>query len=565
MVSFISQNSRLLQLSTPLGESILALISFNGIEALSMPFQFKLHMISDNTAITAEQVIKKPFQVMVNHTATSSRYFHGLISDFSAGMINQGVRHYFATMVPDIAFLDSVVDSRIFQNQSALTIIKQILQKYNCQFDFSNISSPLKKREYCVQYQESALRFIQRLLAEEGLSYYYNFSADKHVLTVIEKIATAKMISSSPIIYGAGTNEGQQLSAWSLRSQFYPGVYTQQDYNYQSPSESLLTKQDNAAKLTVAKQYEVFNYPGQYQTIDDGKKLSQQYFANNETSYAVAQGAGNCVNFIAGNKFTLQNQQNPADNNDYVLTEIVHNAVDGTYLHGQGGSQSYTNSFSCIPINANYSPPRFSKPLIIGCQTAIVVGPERSETYVDNYARVKVQFHWDRYNNYNDESSCFIRVAQLWAGNQWGSLFMPRVGQEVIVHFLDGDPDRPIICGSVYNGNHTVPYDLPAQMRVSGIKSNSTKNGAPNQANELRFDDTLGSEELYIHAQKNLNQVIENDNTITVNQGDLQIAVQQGQAIISAQQSIQFTVSDNTILINTQGITINGQQVNISP
>lgn len=264
----------------------------------------------------------------------------------------------------------------------------------------------------------------------------------------------------------------------------------------------------------------------------------------------------NYSSFASGGKFTLSGSPIANTDGTYNIIVVKHLARDYSHLgSSKSSSQLYENTFYCLPSTVNYQVPnKYRKPLVNGAQTALVVGPKGEELYTDKYGRVFVQFHWDRKGKKDDQSSCWIRVAQLIAGKNWGTLFMPRIGQEVVVHFIDGDPDRPLIIGSVYNNDNLPPYQLPFEQTKSGIKTRSTKGGGASNANELRFEDKMGQEEIFIQAQKDFNQTIKNNLSVQVG----------NQSTLQAQQSIELKVGNNSLLINTQGIFINGEKVNIN-
>ena len=304
-----------------------------------------------------------------------------------------------------------------------------------------------------------------------------------------------------------------------------PGKFSVQDYCFENPKTNLLASQDILPTAMVGKinhrlkvggndQFEVYDYPGRYDTKGLGKEVTKHVMEQMEMSQFVILGESNAYHLTPGYRFTLANHPNAEGS--YILTSITHSASEGGFHSGQEvGQNHYANSFRSIPFSLVYRPPQMAvKPHVWGCQTAVVVGPSGEEIYTDKYGRVKVQFHWDREGRNNESSSCWIRVATHWAGQQWGAIHLPRIGQEVVVDFLEGDPDRPLIVGSVYNADQMPPYALPDNKTQSGIKSDSSpRNGGYNQ---IRFEDLNGKEEILVHAQKDMNTVVENDKTLNV-------------------------------------------------
>ncbi len=304
------------------------------------------------------------------------------------------------------------------------------------------------------------------------------------------------------------------MFTWKVEQQLRPGKCALTDYNFETPSSSLFASVDSRSRDAGNTRWEIFDYPGEYEKRDQGDSLVKLRMEEEETSRLVAAGESSCRSFMPGFKFELSGHPRNDQNGSYVLTSVTHSAREGGYYTGprEASEGSYRNTFTAIPAAVPFRPARVTrKPLVQGPQTAVVVGPAGEEIYTDNYSRVKVQFHWDRLGQHNENSSCWIRVAQPWAGANWGGIAIPRIGQEVVVDFLEGDPDRPLITGRVYNAAQMPPYELPANQTQTGIKSRSSKGGGAENFNELRFEDKKGSEEIYLHAEKNWTIVTEND------------------------------------------------------
>lgn len=516
MSNWLTQAGRFLELTTPLGPDVLIPLQFSGVEHISGLFDFTLTMMSDQTDIDAQQLLGKPISVKLNFNDTC-RYFHGRVTSFNGGATQNGARFYTAQLEPWLALLSYHADCRMFHNKSVIDMAKTLFQELGfSDFSTQGLTQSYAKRDYCTQYRETTLHFLNRLFQEEGIFYFFRHEADKHTLVLADTNSNFPVCENS-VIFDAGSYKNFGLTAWQRQKNFYSGAHQHTDYNYEQAGSSLYTQQQGNAKLAAAGSYSRYDYPGRYQDSGAGNTWSQQRLQAHEVNYDLAKGKGNYPTFFAGGKFTLDNAPIASDDGNYVVLSMTHMASDNSYLAGTQGSQTYVNEFTCLPATADFRPMHSAtKPLIHGTQTAIVVGQEGSEIYTDEHGRVKVQFHWDRKGEEDEYSSCWIRVAHPTAGANWGSQFMPRIGQEVVVSFLDGDPDRPLITGSVYNSNNAAPYNLPQNQTQSGIKTRSSQGGGAADFNELRFEDKMGSEEIFIQAQKDFNQTIKNNLAVNV-------------------------------------------------
>ncbi|MBK7353863.1 MAG: type VI secretion system tip protein VgrG [Nitrosomonas sp.] len=308
-------------------------------------------------------------------------------------------------------------------------------------------------------------------------------------------------------------NKGEsRIDNWLINHDLRAGRYAVKDFNFETPSNSLLSKIDSSTKLTDSHAYELYEYPGGYEKRDEGEKYVRMRMEEEEVEHATIYAEGNCRHFNPGFRFELTEHNRRDQNKAYVLTSVTHSASIGGNFPDLTGPEDhhYRNRFTCIPASVPFRPNRYTpKPIVRGTQTAIVVGPSGEEIHTDKYGRVKVQFHWDRRSKANEDSSCWIRVASSWAGKNWGMIAIPRIGQEVIVDFLEGDPDRPISIGRVYNAEQMPPYELPAEMTKSTMKSNASKGGGG--FNEFRFEDKKGSEQVFLHAERDQDIRVKND------------------------------------------------------
>ncbi len=565
MSSWLIQNEHLLQVITsPLGEGDITPIEFAGFEAISQLYHFNLNFISGKTEISADKLIGNPITVKINSNLSKPRYFHGLVKHFTSGGIQHGMRNYQVELVPALSFLEHTSGCRIFQNKSVVESAKALISEYKYMpIDISGLTRFYQKRDYCTQYRETVLQFINRLFQEEGIFYYFNHEESKHTLILEDKSSACK-ICESEVIFSKGSDKNRSITKWHKFNAFYSGRYEQNDFNFEMPHVSLHTQQQGSAKLKMAQKYGLYDYPGRYDQTEVGKNYTQHHFNAEESGYETISGSGNYESFSAGHKIEATHLPEESDQGNYLISRVDHYAIDQTYLGTRGsGLQHYGNNFQCIADSIVLHPAEsVPKPIIQGPQSAFVVGPKGKEVYTDDYGRVKVQFHWDRKGEKNEYSSCWLRVSQIWAGKNWGAVFIPRIGHEVIVQFLNGDPDRPIITGSVYNSDNTLPYQYPFDETKSGIKSPSS--------NELYFEDKKGSEEFHIHAQKDLNQIINHNYHQSIgNNLSIKIVkqgiIQSAEALeITAKNSIKIEVGSSSILLNNEGIFITGGKVNIN-
>jgi len=516
-VATYTQQNRLIAIDTPLGEDVLLLRGFHGSEAISRLFQFELDLLSENRSISFDSLVGKSVALRVTLADGSNRYWNGVVSRFSQGSYEKGFTQYHAVMVPWLWFLSRTADCRIFQNKKAPDIIQQIFKDLNFSDYKLQLYGSFVEREYCVQYRETDFNFVSRLMEEEGIFYYFEHENGKHTLVLANDPAAYKPCPNQPSVRYALTpgtwQEEDIILEWRQEQEVRPGKYSVTDYNFETPSSSL------AASVKGKDTYEIYDYPGEYRKRADGESLARIRLEEQEMPRVVARGSSDCRAFTTGYLFDLKGHYRNDVNQSYLLTAVSHVATQGgdyTSASTAGsGDFSYSNSFECIPASTPFRPPRLTPaPFVQGCQTAVVVGPSGEEIFTDKYGRVKVQFHWDREGKNDENSSCWIRVSHPWAGKNWGSVSIPRIGQEVIVDFLEGDPDQPLITGRVYNAGQMPPYGLPAGGVVSGIKSNSTKGGGG--YNEMSMNDTKGKEMVTVHAQYDMSTTVEHDDTQTV-------------------------------------------------
>lgn len=496
----------------------LRVLRFNGTESISEPFIYKIKIAGEDANIDFKSIIGKPAYLSISGE-TGERYVNGIVNKFTQGGTGNRWTIYHVELVPLIWILSMRYDSRIFQEMDVQEIITAVLKDAGIPSDYYSfkLQGTHPKREYCVQYRESDLNFISRLMEEEGIFYFFDHQEDIHVMTIADNGSVHNPIESPEIVFNeqSGMVEEQEfIYSFRFSQQIRPSAYSLRDYNFKQPSlGDMPVISDIDDKLEEENELKIYDYPGKYVNESIGKEFSSIRIEEIRASQKIGIGNSVCRRFLPGYKFKMNSHPREDFNQEYIITRLYTNASQplGEDMGEEG--LSFSNGFECIPSSTIYRPSRKSyKPIIDGVQTAIVVGPEGEEIYTDEYGRVKVKFYWSR-GEYQiqreEESSCWMRVSQLWAGESWGAMFIPRIGQEVIVSFEEGDPDRPIITGRVYNGNNMPPYMLPDDKTKSTIKSNSSPGGKG--FNEIRFEDNKGKEEIYVHAQKDMNEVINNN------------------------------------------------------
>ena len=508
-----SQENRSVSIGTVFGDDTLVIKSMKGTEQLGRLYQFSLVLLSENPDIEFDEIIGTNATIRLE-TGNEPRLFNGFISRFSLSGFEGGfTARYTATLVPWTWFLTRVSDCRIFQNMSVPDIIKEIIGDYGFSDIKDKLSGSYKPWEYCVQYRETAFNFISRLMEKEGIYYYFEHEDGKHIMVLADGPSSHETCCD-PVPFRpreAGTKTGNHVvNEWMVEKQVLPGAFAHRDFNFQKP-KSTLESAHNIPREHPMADFEIYDYPGEFMESGDGDKYASIRMQELQSAYNVSRGGGLTRFLLPGGKFELSDFPREDQNREYLLTQIQHQIVADDYTPGK---VSYTPVYQCtfraIPSDSQFRSLRSTaQPQISGPQTAMVTGPSGEEIHTDPHGRVKVQFHWDRDGSYNENSSCWVRVSQNWAGKKWGAFFLPRVGQEVIVEFLEGDPGRPIITGRVYNGENKPPYDLPSEKTKSTIKSNSSKGGGG--FNEIRFEDKKDEEQLFIHAQKNMDVRVLND------------------------------------------------------
>lgn len=527
-----------IQFDYPGGDN-LQVKSIEGKEKLSGLFKFQMDLVANDGDLDFKKLVGQSVTAKLNVDDGGSkgdggfRYFNGIVTDFTyLGSEYTDIFRYRATVRPWFWLLTRTTDCRIFQNKTVPDIIKEVF-KLNNMVDFQqNLKATYREWEYCVQYNETDYDFVSRLLEQEGIYYYFKHEDGKHVMVMVDELSSHEDYPGfESVVFNAGFAKGSivedSLHYCAATKHIKPGTYTIQDYDFKNPKADLLAKYKNDPESGYEYPLadpEIFNYPGEYVVRNEGNSYAEIRLQELQCRWDRTSAAGDCRGLAPGFTFTLKESPRSEQNKKYLTVSIKHKMRNSDYRAGQSNFESdeETIPYQCEieAIDAQkirFRPPRVTpKPIVQGPQTAMVVGPSGDEIYTDEYGRIKVQFHWDRYGQNDENSSCWMRVAQIWAGTKWGGIHIPRIGQEVVVNFLEGDPDRPLITGSVYNANTMPPYTLEANKTQSGIKSRSTTGGSADNFNEIRMEDKIGSEELYIQAEKDENILVKNNKSENV-------------------------------------------------
>ncbi len=499
----IDQALRPLEIITPLGENVLGLRSIHVHEQLGGGFNIDAELSSEDPDIKFDHIVGHPVGVRLSLPGGRERYWHALVARFSMTEQNGHFFHYRATLVPWLWALTRSADCRMFQHHSVTDIVQQVFRDRGAKDFEPNLSGTYPVREYCVQYRETDFDFVSRLMEEEGIAYYFKHDRDRGVMVLADEKASYETVKGyAELLYRPNDEEGRQdsITSWQIEHEVQSTQYALSDYNPLKPKESLvrMAKVDRAYGMNDR---QIFDYPGEVISPDEAERLTRIRLDELQVAAEIVRAQTTALGLGVGNLFTLKEHPRAEQNQEYLVTSLALGFDAGEFSSKGSGNAHSTCSFTAVPSSQTYRPPRTTpKPVVHGPQPAVVVGPSGEEIYTDEHGRVKVSFYWDRQSKADEKSSCWIRVAQGWAGKKWGGFYLPRVGHEVLVEFLEGDPDRPIITGSVYNGENGPPYPLPAEKTKSTLKSLSSKGGGG--FNEIRFEDKKGEEQVFTHAEK---------------------------------------------------------------
>ncbi len=487
----------MIAITTAAGPNVLGLRSFTVQEQLSRLFQIEAELSSEDGGIDFDKVVGNPASIRLNVGQKDKRYFNGFVSRL-VQVANQGdFAHYRATIVPWLWFLTRTSDCRIFQQKKVPDIIEAVFKGHSFKDYQLKLSGSYQPKEYCVQYRETDFNFISRLMEQEGIYYYFDHTSDgKSTLVLADSTSAHKPFPNyDEVVFqelAKGTSDRESITDWTIEKEAQPVASALNDFDFTKPKTSLLSKYNVTRKYGKA-EFEMYDYPGEYVDHGEGVRLATVRLDELQTQYEVLHGQGSARGLAAGCTFKLKSHPRTDQNREYLITGVSLSADAGEFstTGGGGGAEFFSCSFTCIDKTQQFRPARLTpKPMVQGPQTAKVVGPSGETIHTDNYGRVKVQFHWDRYAKGDDNSSCWIRSSQPWGGKGWGGMFIPHVGQEVVVEFLEGDPDRPLISGRIYNADQMPPLPLPANKTKSVIRDHG--------GNHIRMEGLAGSEQIHL-------------------------------------------------------------------
>lgn len=536
----VTQQGRLLKIHTHLDFDVLLIDSFTGVETISRPFRFDVKLRADilvgnQNKVIAEDLIERSMAIEVDLKGNQSRFFSGVVTDFTMEGIDDRFAYYHVVLVPWFTLLDYGTKCRIFQNKTVPEIVDSVVEgRAMKDYYRSDLTRTYTSWDYCVQYNESDFAFLCRIMEAEGIYYYFEHKEDHtHTLVVADRYDAHKPCpKQSEFRYDPDVGVGEledTIGAWRTRTEFVSGSWTFRDYHLEMPGNTLEVTEPGIYKSEANANLNIYHYPGDYakkfnapdSRVDkvrpEGEKLIRIATENVEKNRTILDGASNARAMATGFTFKVIGGAALQIKGEYLLTSIRHAARQNpTYVTTELDSEGYRNQFSCISSKVQFRPPRITpKPIICGPQTAFVIdeNPEPSEEiWPDKYGRVRVRFPWDREAKY----ACWIRVVQQWAGKGWGYQWIPRIGDEVMVAFLHGDPDCPIIVGSVYNHDNMPPFKLPDHKTQSGIKTRSSPKGGDDNYNLFRFEDKKGHEDVLLHCERTMHNSVEASQFITV-------------------------------------------------
>ncbi|MGH7940361.1 MAG: type VI secretion system Vgr family protein [Limisphaerales bacterium] len=559
-----TQQNRFSAIDTQLGADKLLLRSFSISEQLGRLFQMEVELDSQDNSITFEDIIGTSATVRLTLPNGQTRYFNGVVSRFAQEQ--QGnVARYRTTLMPWLWLLTRTADCRIFQNQKVPDIIEAIFKEQGFDDYKLKLNASYDSREYCVQYRETDFNFVSRLMEEEGIYYFFDHQNGKHVMVLADSPSAHDPFPGYDTLNYLSGNAAktEAVADWIIGKEIQPGMYVMNDFNFTTPSADV-TGNANITRTHQHANYEVFEYPGGFEKSSQGEAYAKLRIQELQAQYEILHAQTTVRGVATGFKFTLKGHPRSDQNRQYLVIGTSLRVTAGAYGSGDAAEGDF---FSCaltaIPATQQFRALRATpKPQIHGPQTAIVTGPNNQEINTDQYGRVQVQFHWDRSGQQNSSqqsnqgTSCWIRVSQIWAGKQWGSLHIPRIGQEVIVEFLEGDPDHPIVTGSVYNASQMPPYTLPANQTQSGIRSRSTTGGGASNFNELHFEDKKGSEQIFIQAEKDLVINVKNDRNETIGQDRTETVSGSHKETISNDRALTVSGKETKEVDSTLSLTV---------
>lgn len=515
-------------LKSDLGDK-LQLASLSGSEQLGQLFSYHLKLLSNDSELSLLPLLGSSMTVTFE-TDDYKRHFNGIVSEISQtgfeSFSGKRQAEYAVTLVPKAWLLLHKVDCRIYLKKSVPDIVKDVLGEIGYSDVKLSLSGSYEPREYCVQYREDYFNFISRLMEQEGIYFFFQHTDGVHTMVLADSLgahATTSGFAELPYRPQTGKNNAATEAAvteFASARSVQTIKYSLTDYDPMKPKTSLLGVESisNADSNHSVPKLDSFDFPGDHETSDGGKHYAQVRLEAINVVQSRCTGSTNASGLLTGALFKLEKFPRDDLNQEYLVIGSTVHIENASEVSGQRSGDQFFCHFSVIRSRQPFrTMPTASKPRIVGLQTAVVSGSDTAEDIsVDKYGRIQVTFHWNKPDKENAHISCPVRVASSWAGKGWGAVNIPRVGQEVVVSFLEGDPDRPLVIGSVYNADNMPPYTLPDNKTQSGIKSRSHEGGGADDFNEIRFEDKKGSEDFFLHAQKDMHEEVENDHVVAI-------------------------------------------------
>ncbi len=506
-----------IKVKAPAGADLL-FSSMVATEELGKLFEFDVQALAESGTLNPETLLGKPASVSIGLAAGGERFLHGLVC--AVGTAGAGKKMYAYRMVlrPWLWLLTRRTDTRVFQGIGLQDILKKVFEPFSPDFKFQ-LTGTLPQYEYCVQYRETDFNFVSRLMEQEGVYYYFEHTADKHTMVIVNSPSAHKPHPKQETFLFRDSLDGQldleAITGWRAHKEIQSGQVVLRDFDFTVP-KTLQEATNKALRKDASAKLEVYDYPGSFAKAADVTRYSQLRMEEEQARYSRVDGSGPVRGLACGCRFVLEDHPREDQNRAHIVVSTRMEVTFSGYESGDGETACKCE-FTAIDAGEIFRPPRDTpKPVVSGLHTAMVVGPSGEEIHTDEHGRAKVQFHWDRIGKKDDKSSCWVRIATAWAGQNWGQISLPRIGQEVVVDFLEGDPDRPLIIGRVYNGEQKPPYVLPTNATVSTNKSRSSKSGGADNFNELRFEDKKGSEHVWFQAEKDFDHLVKNDANLVV-------------------------------------------------
>ncbi|MGH7439402.1 MAG: type VI secretion system Vgr family protein [Polyangiaceae bacterium] len=554
----------------PLDDGALFFREMGGSEQLSTCFTYKV-LVSSSLELSAADLLGAPIGIHLDTTDGGTRHFHGVIASLQYVGVDESV-NYRLVLRPWFWLLTQSANCRIFQNRSVVDIVKSVFDDLGfADYDDTTLTGEYPPKDYVVQYRETDFAFVSRLLERAGIYYFFRHEESKHTLVLADSTTNHDFPPDA-----AGNGElsvpvrapddaraalAEHVDEWVTTTSVDTGVYSHADFDFTNSRAALRSTQSSPAG-NAHDQLEVYDYPGGFLAQEAGDAAALVRLQERQVARMTSEARSNARRLTVGRLFSLTDCPRADQNRDYLVTSMIYE------MHGHEAETraddeepTFRCEFEAIPSDTQFRAPwATDRPIVRGPQTAVVVGPDGDEIWTDAYGRIKVQFHWDRDGQNDENSSCWVRVSQAWAGSSFGAIHLPRIGQEVIVDFLEGDPDRPLVTGRVYNDANMPPYDLPDNQTQSGIKSRSTPGGGFGAGNEIRFEDATGREDLYLHAQNTQTTVVEGDQSIDV-RANRSLSVGGSETVtVTGGRSTTVTLADTLAVIGAASTTVGGDQ-----